>query len=173
MNLRERSSSTTTSSLQSIRSSGCARMRSSMPATSSTRSSRRPAPTQQRSTPSAACRMPASRRSWSRATTAWRRPATRHRRSEVLERGYREGDLYVAHHNRYRRVELNDTVFHLIPNMLQGRGLPGGVRWDQGFRPAQTCSSPRSCEQLKRQATAHRRRARSWMRPFCRTGSTT
>lgn len=42
---------------------------------------------------------------------------------EVLERGgYREGDLYVAHHNRYRRVELDDTVFHLIPNMLRPEG---------------------------------------------------
>lgn len=44
---------------------------------------------------------------------------------EVLERGgYRSRDLYVAHHNRYRRVELGDTVFHLIPNML----LPEGYR---------------------------------------------
>jgi len=42
---------------------------------------------------------------------------------EVLERGgYRANDLYVAHHNRYRRVELDDTVFHLIPNMLQPEG---------------------------------------------------
>ncbi|WP_342770261.1 MULTISPECIES: exonuclease SbcCD subunit D [unclassified Methanoculleus] len=44
---------------------------------------------------------------------------------EVLERsGYRTNDLYVAHHNRYRRVELDDVVFHLIPNML----LPEGYR---------------------------------------------
>lgn len=44
---------------------------------------------------------------------------------EVLERGgYRAGDFYVAHHNRYRRVELDDAVFHLIPNML----LPGDYR---------------------------------------------
>ncbi len=44
---------------------------------------------------------------------------------EVLERsGYAAGDLYVAHHNRYRRVELGDAVFHLIPNML----LPEGYR---------------------------------------------
>lgn len=42
---------------------------------------------------------------------------------EVLERGgYRVDDLYVAHHNRYRRVELDDTVFHLIPNMLRPEG---------------------------------------------------
>ena len=42
---------------------------------------------------------------------------------EVLERGgYRASDLYVAHHNRYRRVELGDTVFHLIPNMLEAEG---------------------------------------------------
>ena len=42
---------------------------------------------------------------------------------EVLERGgYRAGDFYVAHHNRYRRVELGDAVFHLIPNMLQPEG---------------------------------------------------
>jgi exonuclease SbcD len=42
---------------------------------------------------------------------------------EVLERGgYRATDLYVAHHNRYRRVELGDTVFHLIPNMLEVEG---------------------------------------------------
>lgn len=42
---------------------------------------------------------------------------------EVLERGgYRSNDLYVAHNNRYRRVELGDTVFHLIPNMLQPQG---------------------------------------------------
>lgn len=39
---------------------------------------------------------------------------------EVLERGgYAATDLYVAHHNRYRRVELGDTVFHLIPNMIE------------------------------------------------------
>ncbi|WP_292517491.1 exonuclease SbcCD subunit D [Methanoculleus sp.] len=44
---------------------------------------------------------------------------------EVLERGgFRAGDLYVAHHNRYRQVELGDAVFHLIPNML----LPEGYR---------------------------------------------
>ncbi len=44
---------------------------------------------------------------------------------EVLERaGYRANDLYIAHHNRYRRVELDDVVFHLIPNML----LPEGYR---------------------------------------------
>ncbi len=42
---------------------------------------------------------------------------------EVLERGgYRANDLYVAHHNRYRRVELGDAVFHLIPNMLEAEG---------------------------------------------------
>ncbi|MCK8519410.1 metallophosphoesterase family protein [Methanoculleus sp. 7T] len=42
---------------------------------------------------------------------------------EVLERGgYRAGDFYVAHNNRYRRVELDDTIFHLIPNMLQPEG---------------------------------------------------
>jgi len=42
---------------------------------------------------------------------------------EVLERGgYRTTDLYVAHHNRYRRVELGDAVFHLIPNMLEAEG---------------------------------------------------
>ena len=42
---------------------------------------------------------------------------------EVLERGgYRSNDLYVAHNNRYRRVELGDAVFHLIPNMLQPEG---------------------------------------------------
>ncbi|NLA38375.1 MAG: exonuclease SbcCD subunit D [Methanomicrobiales archaeon] len=42
---------------------------------------------------------------------------------EVLERGgYRADDLYVAHHNRYRQVELDDTVFHLIPNMLRPEG---------------------------------------------------
>ena len=42
---------------------------------------------------------------------------------EVLERGgYRANDLYVAHHNRYRRGELDDTIFHLIPNMLQPEG---------------------------------------------------
>lgn len=42
---------------------------------------------------------------------------------EVLERGgYAATDLYVAHHNRYRRVELGDTVFHLIPNMLEVEG---------------------------------------------------
>jgi len=44
---------------------------------------------------------------------------------EVLERGgYRAADLYVAHNNRYRRVELGETVFHLIPNMIE----PGGYR---------------------------------------------
>ena len=44
---------------------------------------------------------------------------------EVLERGgYRAGDFHVAHHNRYRRVEVGDAVFHLIPNML----LPEGYR---------------------------------------------
>ena len=42
---------------------------------------------------------------------------------EVLERGgYAARGLYVAHHNRYRRVELGDTVFHLIPNMLEAEG---------------------------------------------------
>ena len=42
---------------------------------------------------------------------------------EVLERGgYAADDLYVAHQNRYRRVELGDTVFHLIPNMLLSEG---------------------------------------------------
>lgn len=42
---------------------------------------------------------------------------------EVLERGgYAASGLYVAHHNRYRRVELGDTVFHLIPNMLEAEG---------------------------------------------------
>nr|WP_303716063.1 exonuclease SbcCD subunit D [Methanoculleus marisnigri] len=42
---------------------------------------------------------------------------------EVLERGgSRASDLYVAHNNRYRRVELGDAVFHLIPNMLLSEG---------------------------------------------------
>jgi len=42
---------------------------------------------------------------------------------EVLERGgYRAADLYVAHNNRYRRVELGETVFHLIPNMIEPAG---------------------------------------------------
>ncbi|MDK2889980.1 MAG: repair protein SbcD/Mre11 [Methanoculleus sp.] len=42
---------------------------------------------------------------------------------EVLERGgYAAGGLYVAHHNRYRRVELGDAVFHLIPNMIEAEG---------------------------------------------------
>jgi DNA repair protein SbcD/Mre11 len=42
---------------------------------------------------------------------------------EVLERGgYAARGLYVAHHNRYRQVELGDTVFHLIPNMLEAEG---------------------------------------------------
>ena len=42
---------------------------------------------------------------------------------EVLERGgSRASDLYVAHNNRYRRVELRDAVFHLIPNMLLSEG---------------------------------------------------
>ena len=42
---------------------------------------------------------------------------------EVLERGgYRATDLYVAHHNRYRQVEVEDTLFHLIPNMLEAEG---------------------------------------------------
>ena len=42
---------------------------------------------------------------------------------EVLERGgSRASDLYVAHNNRYRRVELGNAVFHLIPNMLLSEG---------------------------------------------------
>ncbi len=41
----------------------------------------------------------------------------------MLERGgSRASDLYVAHNNRYRRVELGDAVFHLIPNMLLSEG---------------------------------------------------
>jgi len=36
---------------------------------------------------------------------------------EVLE--YHTADIYAAYRNRYRRVELDDATFHLIPNMLQ------------------------------------------------------
>jgi exonuclease SbcD len=42
---------------------------------------------------------------------------------EVLERGgYRSDGFYAAYQYRYRKVELGDTVFHLIPNMLQPSG---------------------------------------------------
>ncbi len=55
---------------------------------------------------------------------------------EVLERGgYRTTDLYVAHHNRYRRVELGDAVFHLIPNMLEAEGYRrafDGIEYSHG-----------------------------------------
>jgi exonuclease SbcD len=39
---------------------------------------------------------------------------------EVLE--YHTADVYAAYRHRYHRVELGDTVFHLIPNMLQTSG---------------------------------------------------
>lgn len=40
---------------------------------------------------------------------------------EVLERGnyHRTGKFHSAHYHQYKQVELDDTVFHLIPNMLQ------------------------------------------------------
>ncbi|MDN7023935.1 exonuclease SbcCD subunit D [Methanoculleus sp. FWC-SCC1] len=39
---------------------------------------------------------------------------------EVLE--YHTADVHAAYRHRYHRVELGDTVFHLIPNMLQVSG---------------------------------------------------
>ncbi len=42
---------------------------------------------------------------------------------EVLERGgHGIGGFHAAYQYRYRQVEVDDTVFHLIPNMLQPAG---------------------------------------------------
>jgi len=53
---------------------------------------------------------------------------------EVLE--YHSAEVYAAYRSRYRRVELDDTVFHLIPNMPQA----GGYR--EAFDQIEVSSGP-------------------------------